>query len=169
MFSDFRYALRQLRKSPGFTAVVILTLALGIGANATVLCWLRNLVERPVPGAVDQPSLTVILSNWGGGNASLADVRDLGALDTVLTGSAVSTTVGSGAGVSVSPAKIGNSKRESSVESAKSPTTTRIALASTAHPKPIHPRPRGRGARCAPTRSTSSGSSSNRSRGKLAI
>ncbi|HOF10293.1 MAG TPA: ABC transporter permease, partial [Opitutaceae bacterium] len=92
MFSDFRYALRQLRKSPGFTAVVILTLALGIGANATVLCWLRNLVERPVPGAVDQPSLTVILSNWGGGNASLADVRDLGALDTVLTGSAVSMT-----------------------------------------------------------------------------
>jgi len=92
MFADLRYALRQLRKSPGFTAVVILTLALGIGANATVLCWLRNLVERPVPGAVDQPSLTVILSNWGGGNASLADVRDLGALDTVLTGSAVSMT-----------------------------------------------------------------------------
>jgi len=92
VFSDFRYALRQLRKSPGFTAVVILTLALGIGANATVLCWMRNLIERPVPGAVDQPSLAVILSNWGGGNASLADVRDLGALDTVLTGSAVSMT-----------------------------------------------------------------------------
>ncbi len=92
MFQDLRYALRQLLRSPGFTAVVIVTLALGIGANATVLCWLRNLVQRPVPGAVDQPSLAVILSNWGGGNASLPDVRDLGALDSVLAGSAVSMT-----------------------------------------------------------------------------
>jgi predicted permease len=92
MFQDLRYAIRQLRKSPGFTAVVVLTLALGIGANATVLCWLRNLVQRPVPGAVDQPSLAVILSNWGGGNASLQDVRDFGALDTVLAGAAVSMT-----------------------------------------------------------------------------
>ena len=71
---------------------MIVTLALGIGANATVLCWLRNLVQRPVPGAVDQPSLAVILSNWGGGNASLPDVRDLGALNSVLAGSAVSMT-----------------------------------------------------------------------------
>ncbi len=92
MLADLRYALRQLRQAPGFTAVVILTLALGIGANATVLCWLRHLVERPVPGAVDQPSLAVILANWGGGNASLPDVRDLGALDPVLTGAAVSMT-----------------------------------------------------------------------------
>lgn len=92
MFQDLRYACRQLRRSPGFTAVVIVTLALGIGANATVLCWLRNLVQRPVPGAVDQPSLAVILSNWGGGNASLPDVRDLGALNSVLAGSAVSMT-----------------------------------------------------------------------------
>ena len=92
MFQDLRYAFRQLCKFPGFSTVVILTLALGIGANATVLCWLRNLVQRPVPGATDQPSLAVILSNWGGGNASLQDVRDLGALDTVLSGAAVSMT-----------------------------------------------------------------------------
>ncbi len=92
MFQDLRYACRQLRRSPGFAAVVILTLALGIGANATVLCWLRHLVQRPVPGAVDQPSLAVILSNRGGGNASRQDVRDLGALDTVLAGAAVSMT-----------------------------------------------------------------------------
>jgi predicted permease len=92
MLADLRYAFRQLRKSPGFTAVVVLTLAFGIGANATVLCWLRNLVQRPVPGAADQPSLVVLLSNWGGGNVSLGDLRDLGALDQVFSGAAASMT-----------------------------------------------------------------------------
>lgn len=87
---NLRFAFRQLFKTPGFTTVVVLTLALGIGANTAVLCWLEQIVVRPLPGVADQSRLAVFVSNSGGGGGSLPDYRDFEKADTVFAGVAAS-------------------------------------------------------------------------------
>jgi putative ABC transport system permease protein len=60
MFRDFQYACRLLRKTPISTAVIVLALALGIGANASMFTGVESLILRPFP----YPNLDRIMTVW---------------------------------------------------------------------------------------------------------
>ncbi len=59
LVDDFRFGIRQLRKSPAFTLTAAITLALGIGANATIFSWLNSVILNPLPG-VDARNLVSV-------------------------------------------------------------------------------------------------------------
>jgi hypothetical protein len=49
MFRDLSFALRTLRRTPGFTIVAVVSLALGIGANSAIFTLADGLILRPLP------------------------------------------------------------------------------------------------------------------------
>jgi macrolide transport system ATP-binding/permease protein len=77
---DLRFAFRMLAKSPGFTLVAVLTLAVGLGATTVVFSWIRGLVVEPLPGVAEQGRILMLSGlarNGDSRSLSVPDVRDI--------------------------------------------------------------------------------------------
>ncbi|HKW61526.1 MAG TPA: ABC transporter permease [Candidatus Acidoferrum sp.] len=79
LLQDFRFALRMLRRSPGFALLAIFCLTLGIGANAAVFSWMEGLLFRPYPMVANQERLVALTGTTSSDRTGLSwpDFLDL--------------------------------------------------------------------------------------------
>src|SRR5438128_6184224 len=82
--NDLRYAVRQVKRSPGFAVLAILCLGLGIGANTSIFSALNSVLFRPLP--VADPGRVLMLSRGISANFSYPDFQDLQARGRLLSG-----------------------------------------------------------------------------------
>src|SRR5499426_2573708 len=108
ILTDLKQALRTLTKSPGFSAVVIVVLAVGIGANTAIFSIVNGVLLKPLPfaDAARLVSISTIVRGEDDNSASLPDIADWRAqsrtIDTIapISGYAVTMT-GNGDAVSL--------------------------------------------------------------------
>jgi putative ABC transport system permease protein len=88
LVGDFRYAARTLRKRPGFVAIAVGTLALGIGATTAVFALANWALFRPVPGTADPRQLVMIefMANYSPLGAAAPTIDALQRSTTAFTG-----------------------------------------------------------------------------------
>ncbi|MGH9731568.1 MAG: ABC transporter permease [Candidatus Acidiferrales bacterium] len=105
LFQDLRYAARMLMKAPGFTAIAIITLALGIGANTAIFSVINATLLKPLPYA-DADRLVLVWQTYGTGSdniniVSAPNILDVEKQSDVFEGLAMFDSAGRGYNLAV--------------------------------------------------------------------